>query len=139
VARKKYIWGPGEPLPILDEHSETKHLIVSEYIKRYITTLMSDARIDRLEFTLVDAFAGGGAYSSALSNQIVDGSPIHMLKAVKEAEALLNIDRKKPRKVNAEYHFVERDRSSLNFLKNLVSETEFGIKTDESIFFYQKQ
>lgn len=136
---KKYIWGEGRALPDLDEHSQTKHLIVSEYIKLYIATLMSDARIEQLDFTLVDAFAGGGAYNSALSGAVVDGSPILMLKAVKEAEFTLNIDRIKPRRVNADYHFVESDKAGLEFLKNVVAGSEFASSVGKSIFFYRKK
>jgi hypothetical protein len=31
---KKYDWEIGTELPQLDEHSETKHLIIADYLKR---------------------------------------------------------------------------------------------------------
>lgn len=33
---KKYEWEIGSDIPTLDEHSHTKHLIIADYLKRYV-------------------------------------------------------------------------------------------------------
>lgn len=105
---KKYDWEIGSELPQLDEHSETKHLIIADYLKRYVEVYMANATIERLPLTVVDGFAGGGKYRAFNRNETTDGSPFLILKSIQEAEALLNIGRRKPRSIDAEYHFIEK-------------------------------
>lgn len=115
--KKKYQWEIGKTLPLLDEHSQTKHQLVSDYLKRYVEVVMSNAGIPKISLSIVDGFAGGGRYLNVLDQEPVDGSPFLILKAIKEAEIKLNVNRKVPRSIDAEYHFIEYEKSHIEFLK----------------------
>lgn len=114
---EKYQWRIGMPPPALDRHSQTKHNIIEEYVRRYILRLMSQATIPSFQLTLVDGFCGGGSYQSE-DGDLVDGSPLLLLRAVREARAFLNIDRRTPRDIDVHYEFVDiipDTTSHLNF------------------------
>lgn len=119
--KKKYQWEVGCDLPKLDEHSQVKHAVIADYLKRYIEVYMSNATIETLPLTIVDGFAGGGRYEDALTGSEVEGSPFLILNAIKEAEVTANIDRRKPRVVDAEYHFVEKVKSHFEFLEHEIN------------------
>lgn len=105
--KTKYSWQIGSPLPTLDRHSEVKHKIVQDYIRRYIQTVMLPAHIPKLQLSLIDGFSGGGCYASEDGTRIVNGSPLLMMEAVKEARTLLNLDRRVPREINVDYTFID--------------------------------
>lgn len=102
----KYLWRIGSPPPLLDRHSQTKHAIVEEYVRRYVLTLMSQAHIPELRLSIIDGFSGGGVYENE-DGALTDGSPLLMMRAVREARALLNLERRIPRNINVEYSFVD--------------------------------
>ena len=74
-----YLWGVGDSLPILDDHSLTKHRILREYLERYVAILTKNRSIPQLNLSLVDGFAGGGAYQHQKTNERLPGSPVLML------------------------------------------------------------
>lgn len=102
----KYLWQIGSPPPFLDRHSHTKHLIIEEYVRQYVLTLMAPANIPELRLSIIDGFCGGGCYRTE-DGPIADGSPILTMRSVREARALLNLDRRVPRHINVEYSFVD--------------------------------
>lgn len=102
----KYLWQIGSPPPTLDRHSHTKHNIVEEYVRRYVLKLMAQANIPELRLSLIDGFCGGGCYQTE-DGGLTDGSPLLMMRAVREARMLLNQDRRIPRNINVEYSFVD--------------------------------
>jgi three-Cys-motif partner protein len=135
--KDKYQWKIDEALPALDEHSRTKHLIIADYLKRYIQVYMSNAMIERLQLTVVDGFAGGGRYRDALTGENANGSPFLILDAIKEAEAELNIGRRKPRSIDAEYHFVESLDDHFDYLVNEIEESDYLNYLGSKIFLYK--
>lgn len=102
----KYLWQIGSPLPVLNRHSHTKHNIVEDYVRRYVLKLMAQANIPELRLSLIDGFCGGGGYQTE-EGGITDGSPLLMMRAVREARMHLNQERRIPRNVNVEYLFVD--------------------------------
>jgi three-Cys-motif partner protein len=106
MSDNKYLWKVGSPPPFLDRHSRTKHSIVEEYVKQYVLTLMAPAHIPELRLSIIDGFCGGGCYQSE-DGGLTDGSPLLMMRAVREARALLNQERRIPRNINVEYSFVD--------------------------------
>lgn len=116
----KYDWQVGSPPPRIDPHSLVKHQLVRDYIARYIQVLMSNYLIEKLTLSIVDGFAGGGEYLSEDGAQLHDGSPLIALKTVQEAEALLNLGRDKPRKVDAKFYFIEKLASNFGYLSSLL-------------------
>lgn len=114
----KYVWRIGSAPPLIEQHSVVKHRIVESYVRKYILTLMSNAVIPKLQLTLVDGFAGGGAYLAEDGFGEVDGSPLLMMRAVREARALLNLGRDKPREVSVDYVFIDVERDTADFLSH---------------------
>lgn len=112
----KYDWKIGSPPPILDRHSQTKHSIVEDYVRRYILTFMAPAHIPELRLSIVDGFSGGGCYLTE-DGGLADGSPILTMQAVREARVLINIERRIPRNVNVEYTFVDLKSDTTTYLK----------------------
>lgn len=137
--KDKYEWKIGSNPPELDEHSRTKHLVISEYIKRYTHTYMSNASIENLPLTIVDGFAGGGRYIDALTREPANGSPFLILESIKQAEIELNIGRRKPRTIDAEYHFVESHKDHFEYLRNELNDSEFIEYMNSKIFLYSSE
>lgn len=133
----KWDWTIGHQLPMLDPHSKVKHQLVTDYLKRYISVLMSNELIPRLKLTLVDGFAGGGLYADGSSTAY--GSPLLLLKTVQEAEAMLNLNRREPRIVDAQYHFVEANKSNFEYLKYVLNSEGYGNRVGTDIALYQNE
>ena len=131
----KWDWIIGRSLPELDSHSKVKHQLVTDYLKRYISVLMSNELIPRLKLTLVDGFAGGGLYAEGSGTAY--GSPLLLLKSVQEAEALLNLKRREPRKVDAQYHFVEAKKTNFEHLKHVLTAEGYSNRVGQDIALYQ--
>ena len=89
--KEAFKWKKDGSCPDLEAHSATKLEVLQDYVVDYLKILVRRSMGQEVfKVTLVDAFAGGGRYSNG-----EDGSPIILLKAVKEAEALINIEQKK--------------------------------------------
>lgn len=112
----KYLWKIGSPPPILDRHSQTKHSIVEDYVRRYISTFMAPAHIPELRLSIIDGFSGGGCYITE-DGGLTDGSPILTMQAVREARALVNLERRIQRNINVEYTFVDLKPDTTAYLK----------------------
>lgn len=138
--KNKYDWKIGQQPPVLEQHSQIKHRILGDYIQDYIATLMKNPRIDQLRLTLVDGFSGGGKYRHELTGKPVDGSPFVIMKAVQAAEAALNLESRKSRRVISNFHFVEKEPNYLQYLKETLNASEFKDKLEQqNIHFYCSQ
>lgn len=133
----KYKWQIGAAPPPIDQHSLVKHQIVREYLGRYIKVLMSNYNIEKLVLSIVDGFAGGGEYTSPDGNGYSQGSPQIVVDTVTEQEALLNIGRDKPRKVDAKYYFVEQHRSTCAYLNALLAAKYGSVRLGRDIISVQ--
>jgi three-Cys-motif partner protein len=120
--REKYEWLIGSTPPPIDAHSLVKHQIVRDYLSRYIQILMGNVRVERLALSIVDGFAGGGEYSDPAAGGFRDGSPLIAIDTVDKERARLNVDRFKPRHVDAKYYFVEKSKSSVAYLNALLGQ-----------------
>ena len=134
---KKYQWKIGEAPPPLDEHSQTKHRLVSDYLQQYVEVVMANPGIRKLSLSIVDGFAGGGRYTNALTNQIVDGSPFLILDAINAAEASINTQAKVERTVDAEYHYIEANPEHFAFLQHELSISQKNQQRHPSIRLYK--
>lgn len=120
MAIKHYDWKNG-PVAI-QQHSVAKHRILQSYLAAYFKTLASSPNQDELRLTLVDGFAGGGLYYHNDTKELVKGSPFVCLNATKEAEFLLNQNRRKPLKLDVSYFFVEANRDAYLHLDKVLRE-----------------
>lgn len=123
-----YRWEDKNNPPVLEEHSQVKHDVIKFYLERYISVLCSDPRHDCLRINLIDGFAGGGRYISELDGCVVDGSPLLLVKTIREAESLIKRQRTKPFRIHDRYYFVEKNRQAFQCLHAVLKEN--GINTD---------
>jgi len=124
-AKKGYDWSDLLNPPTLDRHSSVKHEIICEYLSRYIGVFTKNPMVDKFRINLIDGFAGGGRYRSPVNSDIVPGSPILLLRTIKEAEARVDSARIKPFSIEAHYYFVEIDKGAINHLDLALQENGF--------------
>jgi len=130
LGKKEYDWHIGETPPVIDLHSVTKHKVYEEYLMHYIEVLNSNPGIPRFNLTIVDGFSGGGEYLHPDSNEVLEGSPIRMIKAAEAAEALINIKREKSGvtkkiTISVNHYFIEKKPCNFEYLENSLSERGF--------------
>jgi three-Cys-motif partner protein len=128
VTKKDYGWhADGSPVPIA-QHSVAKHEVLEAYLVEYLQTLVSSPHQDKMRVTLVDGFAGGGAYVHEDTGERVFGSPFVFLDAVKTAEALINLHRTKPVQMEVDYIFVEKSREGVSSLTHNLQREGHGAR-----------
>ena len=132
MSRKHYNWNNGPD--IIQQHSIAKHRILHAYLAAYFQTLVSSPNQDVLRLTLVDGFAGGGLYIHNDTRELVKGSPFICLIATREAEFLINKERRKPVKLDVSYFFVEADRDAYLHLDKALRQEGHGPKLNDSIY-----
>ena len=126
-----YDWenGPAE----IQQHSIAKHNILQSYLAAYFQTLVSSPKQEVFRLTLVDAFAGGGMYVHKDTRELVKGSPLILLDASREADFLINRDRRNPIRFEIDYFFVEADRSAYLHLDKILRDEGHGDQIGNSI------
>ena len=101
--------------PQLPDHSKAKHIILSEYIKKYLCILSQSHRIPSYNINLIDGFAGGGLYQN---NDL--GSPLVMINSVYEAIYEININRSIPIDILPKFFFIEQDKRNFEYLRSVI-------------------
>lgn len=134
MPKKEYVWAIGEKSPIIQPHSRVKHRILSEYLVRYVQVVVPNPRQDELYLALVDGFAGGGLYREPYGDIVHHGSPFQMLNAMREAEALINVKRTKPFRLQCKYFFVDSNPQNLAFLKHTLTKEGYESRFGQDIF-----
>jgi three-Cys-motif partner protein len=137
MPRSPYDWEPGKEFPVIQQHSVAKHDILRAYLCAYIRTLVSNPNREEFRLLLVDGFAGGGVYRDAGTKEEVLGSPFIMLEAAREAEAIINVDRRKPVRLNIDYYFIEIKHAAAACLRSALMERGHGARLDRDIFVFQ--
>jgi three-Cys-motif partner protein len=113
MPRRDYGWEPGSAAPLIAPHSLTKHRVLFEYLKRYIEVLTIEPKMSQFRLSLVDAFAGGGLYQHHATHAEVSGSPLLMIEAMEEAEAVAKARRQKSFQLDAQYWFLDDDPNAI--------------------------
>lgn len=134
MTRKQYEWELGSEFPVIQQHSVAKHDILRAYLSSYIQTLISNPNREEFRLVLVDGFAGGGIYRHADTRNEILGSPFIMLEAAQEAEKLININRRKPVKLDIDYFFIEKDASAAACLLEVLRRRGYEQKLNRNIF-----
>lgn len=119
MPKKEYSWEHGQP-PTIAPHSLAKHKILREYVQRYLHVLTAAHGMEVFRVTIVDGFAGGGEYADQRTGLIVPGSPQILLDGVRAAEAAINLNRRKPLRVEARHIFVEKKKGVADYLHNVL-------------------
>lgn len=134
MTRSPYEWEVGSPPPVIQQHSVAKHDILRAYISAYIQTLVSNPNRDEFRLVLVDGFAGGGTYRHAQTGNLVLGSPFVMFEAAREAEAAINVGRRKPVRLDIDYFFVEKKRAAATCLRQALMDLGHGHRIEQDVF-----
>src|SRR5690606_18166405 len=93
----------------------------------YLRIIAQNPNSEGVRVTLVDGFAGGGQYQTP-AGSIVDGSPLIVLGALKEARVLVALDRqqrgiRKPYVIDAQVHLIEQCPDTCAHLRRVIAET----------------
>jgi three-Cys-motif partner protein len=131
MPKKPYDWKHGPAT--LKRHSVAKHDLLRSYLARYFETLVSSHHQEELKLTIVDGFAGGGAYVDEDTGAELLGSPFICLNAAAEAEVLINSQRAKKVTFNIDYFFVEKNIDAINYLKKTIREQGFLARLTKDI------
>ena len=115
MARKEYEWSSVANPPIIKLHSLNKHEVLEQYLHRYLKKLYSKAR-GYLRFSIVDGFAGGGIYRRPDNNEIHFGSPVLIMRLVRDAQGELADHYQKEVELRPRFYFVEKKKQNLNVL-----------------------
>jgi three-Cys-motif partner protein len=133
VTKRDYIWVPGGPPAVGQQHTFAKHDVLHAYLRAYVRTLAALPQQDVFRLTLVDGFAGGGLYVHERTRELKPGSPLIFLQAVEEEQAALNSSRVKPLEIQANFIFVEANANTVAVLKNNLVERGYGGRLDRDI------
>lgn len=132
---EKYKWDLSAGIyPHIDPHSKIKHQIIHDYIRSYITVVMSNQLIPRIGINIIDGFCGGGVYKDDWGRRDHFGSPIIALEAVQETVAEINIKRNVPREVLTQYFFIDIKKANIDYLKAVLAMKGHGHRLDKDIF-----
>lgn len=119
-------------MPSLGQHSFAKHEIFDQYVGIYIERLTRTRSQTMLNLTIVDGFCGGGLYRNGAEE--TEGSPLRLLRAVNQADQLLNEARTKGFSVRADFFFVDESLEHIKFLNATLVSKGFGPRLNRDIF-----
>lgn len=131
MPRKPYSWKDGPDT--IQQHSIAKHRILQSYLAAYFQTLVSSPNQDVLRLTLIDGFAGGGLYVHNDTRELVKGSPFIFLNATREAEFLINKERRKAVQLDVDYFFIEADRHAHMHLDKVLRDEGYASQIGNTI------
>lgn len=138
--REKYDWNLSESLrPDVDPHTKVKHQVIEKYMYRYLETVMKNARIPELKWSLVDGFCGGGIYNDMTNGgaQLWYGSPFKLLEVPPKVESEINVGREKLRKINTFTYFVDKEPLHVEYLKYQFQKNDLDRRLDSDIFLFK--
>jgi three-Cys-motif partner protein len=107
--------------------------VLRAYLERYVSVLTARIQQDAFRLTLIDGFAGGGRYLDALTKEERPGSPLVMLEAMEEAAEGAQKIRMKPFHLDVRYIFIEKDRESFDYLRQVLAESKYAPLIDDTI------
>ncbi|MBF0135084.1 MAG: three-Cys-motif partner protein TcmP [Magnetococcus sp. DMHC-1] len=134
-AKGGYDWDFDNP-PDIETHSLIKHEILRDYLVQYVHVVARNPRIDKLRIAVVDGFAGGGVYKNPVSKERHEGSPLIILRAIRQAENEINATRQIPLTVLPTFHFIEKDLNGFKCLSRMLCEG--NVPYSENIHLHNK-
>ena len=124
-----FVWVPGSPPPLIEEHSLAKLAVLRSYVSDYIDRLCNGSPRDIFKLDLVDGFSGGGCFLQ--DGKEISGTPLIMLEEAEAAHVRLNERRVKPLKFDLKFHFGDVALDHAMYLSKLLEERQFDIPEHE--------
>ena len=118
-----FVWVPGSPPPMIEDHSIAKLSVLRNYISDYIDRLCEGFPRDVFKLDLVDGFSGGGLFLDG--SKEVPGTPLIMLEEAGKALSRLNERRVKPLRFDLKFHFVDIADDHTDYLKRVLEQRGF--------------
>lgn len=122
MSKREYQWESIDNPPIIKAHSLNKHVVTIAYLNRYLEKLYQASRT-YIRLSIIDGFAGGGIYKTE-KGELEYGSPIKIMRAVREAESVLAEKYQKKLDIRARYYFVEQDKKAVKVLHEVLEQQE---------------
>lgn len=132
----QFKWHPNEPPPSLEEHSKAKLDVLRKYLRAYFDRLNVNPSRDEFRITLVDGFAGGGAFRD--ENDIVFGTPLIMLEESLAAKDRWNQKRTKPLRFDCKYYFVDVETAHTDHLNKILAEQGHQVDNERIVVLNKK-
>jgi len=132
----QFKWHLEEPPPLLEDHSKAKLAVLRKYLRAYFDRLNVNPSRDEFRITLVDGFAGGGAYRDG--NSIVPGTPLIMLEESIAAKNRWNQNRAKPLRFDCKYYFVDVETAHTDPLKKALDERDHKVDNEKIVVLNKK-
>jgi len=115
--------------PSLADHSSKKLDLLRDYIVLYLRIVCQNVHGKESQpINFVDGFAGGGLYDGGHL-----GSPLVLLRAVEEAEAIINQGRTKKITLTPTYYFIEKSTDAFACLESTLKEQGYGHEIGKAI------
>ena len=118
-------WHPGERPPQIEPHSKAKLEVLRHYLRAYFDRMAINPKREEIKLDLVDGFAGGGTFQDG--DKVLSGSPLVMLEEAKAAEERLNKDRRKSRRINCKFYFIDKEKFHTDHLCKKLTERDYRI------------
>ncbi|MBF0134083.1 MAG: three-Cys-motif partner protein TcmP [Magnetococcales bacterium] len=131
-AKGGYKWDFDSP-PEIEPHTLVKHELLKDYLIQYFRAITVQPQIESVRIVLVDAFAGGGVYTRWDDKRRYEGSPLIMMRAVRQAEEEINKSRKKPLKIKPKFYFIEESDEGFRCLSRMLRESDIPYQGDISL------
>ncbi len=128
-SKDAFSWRDGRR-PVCGIHSQVKLDILRDYIAAYFLTVAAKPFIPRIPIYFVDAFAGGGTFTSSQTGSIVPGSPFVMLNTVHAAEQTIAAHRKNDFCIDAMFQFADQDGHAIAELTRGIQASSYREKLD---------
>jgi three-Cys-motif partner protein len=109
--------GNGSTHPVIEPHTKTKHLLTEQYISDLIHKMYGQTFPHGTKtFTFVDGFCGGGIYQDPETKNIWHGSPIRLIRAVRDGY----LKSQRTHTLSVKYIFIDNNKNHLECLKKFV-------------------
>lgn len=132
-----FLWNAdGSDLPSVEAHTKARHRVTEDYVKDWIITLCGNNIGKSKKVTLIDGFCGGGMYVDEETQERWPGSPIRLLRSVKEGLEFVKQYRGKPNyELDAKFIFVDSKKEHIECLKKQIFSSELGDYAQEKCDF----
>ena len=117
---QSFRWAPGDPPPLIEQHSKAKLTVLRSYLRAYFDRLAVNPSREEFRLDLIDGFAGGGTFTDG--RETLSGTPLIMIEEAEAAQRRLNRGRSKPLRFDFRYYFTDANSLHVRCLRAALEE-----------------